>query len=37
MDGDGDIDIVSKPWSAAPGNGARGKIHVDYLENRTKP
>jgi hypothetical protein len=37
VDGDGDIDIVSKPWSASPGNGADGKIHVDYLENRTKP
>ena len=37
VDGDGDIDIVSKPWSASPKNGAGGKIHVDYLENRTKP
>ena len=37
VDGDGDIDIASKPWSASPGNGAGGRIHVDYLENRTKP
>jgi hypothetical protein len=35
-DVDGDIDICSKPWSAEPGNGARGRIHVDYLENRAK-
>ena len=34
VDGDGDIDICSKPWSAFPGNGAGGKIHVDYMENR---
>jgi hypothetical protein len=37
VDGDGDIDICSKPWSAARGNGAEGKMHVDYLENRAKP
>jgi hypothetical protein len=36
VDGDGDIDIVSKPWSAAPTNGAGGKMHVDFLENRLK-
>jgi hypothetical protein len=28
VDGDGDIDIVSKPWSAAATNGADGKMHV---------
>jgi hypothetical protein len=36
VDGDGDIDIVSKPWSAAATNGADGKMHVDFLENRLK-
>jgi hypothetical protein len=36
VDGDGDIDIVSKPWSAAPLNGVGGKMHVDFLENRLK-
>ncbi len=36
VDGDGDIDICSKPWSAFSGNGVAGKFHVDYLENRTK-
>jgi hypothetical protein len=29
VDSDVEIDIVSKPWSAAPCNGACGKIHVD--------
>jgi hypothetical protein len=33
VDGDGDIDICSKPWGAAAWNGAGGKMHVDYLEN----
>jgi hypothetical protein len=36
VDGDGDLDIVSKPWSAAAGNGAGGRFHVDFLENRLK-
>ncbi len=36
VDGDGDVDIVSKPWGAAAWNGASGKIHVDYLENLQK-
>jgi hypothetical protein len=34
VDGDGDVDICSKAWSAIPQNGAAGKFHVDYLENR---
>lgn len=36
VDGDGDVDIVSKPWGALGWNGAGGKIHVDYLENKAK-
>lgn len=33
VDGDGDIDIVGKPWMAMPDNGNGGRNHVDYLEN----
>jgi len=33
VDGDGDIDIVSKPWGCLSWNGLGGKIHVDFLEN----
>lgn len=33
VDGDGDLDICSKPWRAVPGNSAGGKLHLDYLEN----
>jgi hypothetical protein len=33
VDGDGDIDICSKPWGPRPWNGAGGKLHVDFLEN----
>jgi hypothetical protein len=36
VDGDGDIDLVSKPWSASPGNGIGGRFHVDFLENLLK-
>ena len=36
VDGDGDIDICSKPWGPRPWNGANGKQHVDFLENLTK-
>lgn len=36
VDGDGDIDIVSKPWGAKPWNISKGKIHVDFLENKLK-
>lgn len=33
LDGDGDIDVISKPWGVLPWNGAAGKFHVDVLEN----
>jgi hypothetical protein len=33
VDGDGDFDIVSKPWGPAPWNGDQGRLHVDWLEN----
>lgn len=36
VDGDGDIDIVSKPWNTLPWNGVGGKMHVDFLENLRK-
>jgi hypothetical protein len=35
VDGDGKVDLVSKPWSAASWNGVGGKMHVDYLRNVT--
>ncbi|HEY7119600.1 MAG TPA: VCBS repeat-containing protein, partial [Tepidisphaeraceae bacterium] len=35
VDGDGRIDIVSKPWGPAAWNGAGGRMHVDYLRNVT--
>ena len=34
VDGDGDIDICSKPWRARPFNGNAGRMHVDFLENK---
>ena len=36
VDGDGDVDICSKPWGAAAWNGAAGRMHVDFLENLLK-
>jgi hypothetical protein len=36
VDRDGDIDIVSKPWGGMTWNRVGGKIHVDFLENRSK-
>ncbi|MFN3323107.1 MAG: FG-GAP repeat domain-containing protein [Bryobacteraceae bacterium] len=36
VDGDGDPDIVSKIWRVWPGNANNGRIHIDYLENRTR-
>jgi hypothetical protein len=36
VDGDGAIDIVSKPWGALSWNGVGGKIHVDFLQNMTR-
>jgi hypothetical protein len=37
VDGDGDIDICSKPWGPGAWNGNGGKMHVDFLENLQKP
>jgi len=36
VDADGDIDIVSKAWGCLPWNALEGKMHVDFLENRTR-
>lgn len=36
VDGDGDIDICSKPWGPRPWNGNGGRLHVDFLENQLK-
>lgn len=36
VDGDGDIDICSKPWGVRSWNGNFGKMHVDFLENLSK-
>lgn len=33
VDGDGDFDLVSKPWASDPKNAVGGFIHVDFLEN----
>jgi hypothetical protein len=33
VDGDGDMDICSKPWGTKLWNGTAGAMHVDYLEN----
>lgn len=33
VDGDGDIDICSKPWGPRGWNGNGGRMHVDFLEN----
>jgi hypothetical protein len=33
LDGEGRLDILSKPWSAAPWNACQGKFHVDCLKN----
>jgi len=33
VDGDGDIDIVSKIWRVWDGNSNRGRVHIDLLEN----
>jgi FG-GAP-like repeat len=35
VDGDGRIDIVSKPWGCLGWNGLEGKMHVDFLRNVT--
>jgi hypothetical protein len=36
VDGDGDLDIVSKIWRVWSGNANAGRVHVDYLENLTR-
>lgn len=36
LDGDGDLDIVSKIWNRWPENANGGKEHVSWLENLTK-
>jgi VCBS repeat protein len=36
VDGDGDVDVCSKPWGSRPWNGVGGKLHVDFLENLSK-
>jgi hypothetical protein len=36
VDGDGDIDIVSKAWGCLKWNALGGKMHVDFLENKWK-
>jgi len=33
VDGDGDLDIISKLWRPRPDNANRGRNHVDLLEN----
>jgi hypothetical protein len=37
VDGDGDIDICSKPWGPRPWNGNGGRMRVGFLENLSKP
>jgi len=37
VDGDGDLDICSKPWSPAASNTNGGRNHFDLLENLTIP
>jgi hypothetical protein len=36
VDGDGDLDIVSKIWSVWTENGNQGKVHADWLENLSR-
>jgi hypothetical protein len=36
IDGDGRIDLLSKPWGTRPWNGVEGKMHVDFLRNVTE-
>ncbi len=33
VDGDGDLDIVSKVWKRWPANANGGRFHADFLEN----
>lgn len=36
MDGDGDLDIVSKVWAAWKGNANSGRPHIDLLVNTSR-
>jgi hypothetical protein len=36
VDGDGDIDVVSKIWRVWPGNSNSGRVHIDWLENLSR-
>jgi len=36
VDGDGDLDLVSKVWNAWSQNANDGKVHADWFENRLK-
>jgi len=36
VDGDGKIDICSKPWGPRTWNGNGGRMHVDFLKNVTR-
>ena len=36
IEGDGDADLVGKPWRAHAGNAIGGRLHVDFLENLTR-
>ncbi|MCP5114573.1 MAG: VCBS repeat-containing protein [bacterium] len=36
VDGDGDIDVVSKIWNTWRENANSGRVHVDYFENTTR-
>jgi hypothetical protein len=36
VDGDGDLDIVSKIWAVWSGNANGGKAHADWMENLLK-
>jgi hypothetical protein len=36
VDGDGDLDLVSKVWNAWIGNSNGGKVHADWFENLMK-
>ena len=36
VDGDGDLDIVSKLWRPRKDNANQGRNHVDFLENLLK-
>jgi hypothetical protein len=36
VDGDGKVDICSKPWGPRSWNGNAGRMHVDFLKNITR-